>query len=58
MQLPQDMVKWRALVSTIINNLKLSRGLNSIKSSRAHSRVNWLQVEINVSGTQVLRYSV
>jgi hypothetical protein len=29
-------------------NLKLSRRLNSIKSSRAHSRVNWLQVETNV----------
>jgi hypothetical protein len=34
-----------------IYNLKLSRRLNSTKSSRAHSRVNWLQVETDVSGT-------
>jgi hypothetical protein len=34
-----------------IYNLKLSRWLNSIKSSQAHSCVNWLQVETNVSGT-------
>jgi hypothetical protein len=32
-------------------NLKLSRRLNSIKSSREHSRVNWLQEETDVSGT-------
>jgi hypothetical protein len=34
-----------------IYNLKLSRRLNSIKSSQAHSRVNWLQEETDVSGT-------
>jgi hypothetical protein len=31
--------------------LKLSRRPNSLKSSRAHSRVNWLQEETDVSGT-------
>jgi hypothetical protein len=36
---------------SILYNLKLSRRLNSIKFSRAHSRVNWLQVETDVSGT-------
>jgi hypothetical protein len=35
----------------VLYNLKLSRRLNSIKSSRAHSGVNWLQVETDVSGT-------
>jgi hypothetical protein len=37
--------------SSTIYNLKLSRRLNSVKSSRAHSCVNWLQVETDVSGT-------
>jgi hypothetical protein len=35
----------------VSSNLKLSRRLNSIKSSRAHSRGNWLQKETDVSGT-------
>jgi hypothetical protein len=34
-----------------IYNLKLSQRLNSIKSSRAHSCVNWLQVGTDVLGT-------
>jgi hypothetical protein len=34
-----------------IYNLKLSRWLNVIKSSRAHSHVNWLQVETDVLWT-------
>jgi hypothetical protein len=34
-----------------VHDLKLSRQLNSIKSSRARSRVNWLQEETDVSGT-------
>jgi hypothetical protein len=42
-------ILWKAYFC--IYNLKLSRQLNSIKSSRAHSRFNWLQVETDVSGT-------
>jgi hypothetical protein len=42
-------VKLRIKLKTY--NSKHSRRLNSIKSSRAHSRVNWLQEETDVSGT-------
>jgi hypothetical protein len=37
--------------SQLIYNLKLSWRLNSVKSSRAHSRVNWCPVETDVSVT-------
>jgi hypothetical protein len=42
----------RAILNTGMKyNLKVSRRLNSIKSSRAHSRVKWFHVESDVSGT-------
>jgi hypothetical protein len=45
---------WKITITNkwlVLYNLNLSWQLNSIKSSRAHSRVSWLQVETDVSGT-------